>query len=87
MSRIADAATLILLFYYSLKSNVLKNINARRKLRIGLDAYFRKFRYKLKVLIKIHMHVFSNLVANLLAAVMSLWAFQAAVTKEKIAHP
>ena len=33
------------------------------------------------------MHVFSNLVANLLAAVMKLWAFQAAVTKEKVAHP
>jgi len=32
------------------------------------------------------MHVFSNLVANLLGAVMNLWVFQAVGTKEKVAH-
>ena len=33
------------------------------------------------------MHVFSSLVANVLAAVMNLWAFQAADTKEKLRTP
>ena len=42
---------------------------------------------KIIVLITIQMHVFSNLVANLLAAVMNLESFQAAGTKEKVAHP
>jgi len=37
-----------------------KYINERRKLLIGLSAYFRKFHYKLIVLITIHMHVFIN---------------------------
>ena len=46
-----------------------------------------EFHLKIIVLITIHMHVFSNLVANLLAAVMNLEAFQAAGTKEKVAHP
>ena len=53
---------------------------------IGLDAYFR-ISLKITVLITIHMRVFCNLVANLLAAVMSLWAFKAAGTKENVAHP
>ena len=46
-----------------------------------------EFLKKIIVLITIHMHVFSNLLPNLLAAMMNLWAFQAAGTKEKVALP